>query len=79
MKKYKKGKLVQIYCNKCGRELVTQNGIVKEGDFHIEYRWDYFSRRDGIKHSFDMCEECYEKMIKEFKYPVLEEQYTEFI
>ena len=39
------------------------------------------SVENGIikKHSFDLCEECYDKMIKGFAIPVEEEDVTELL
>ena len=62
--------LVSVICNRCKKELKVENGIVKEGCFHAEAQFGYFSKKDGIKHFFDLCEECYDKMVKNFKVPV---------
>ena len=32
--------------------------------------WGYFSKKDGETHSFDLCEECYDKWIGGFQIPV---------
>ncbi|MDY2606616.1 MAG: hypothetical protein SOV90_01615 [Lachnospiraceae bacterium] len=55
-----------VKCNKCGRELKVSRGTIKEGVFSIDYVWGYFSEKDGEVHSFDLCENCYDKMLKEF-------------
>ena len=74
-----KKELTKIICNKCKKELCVENGILKEGCFSGNIRFGYFSNKDGKKHSFDLCEECYDKMIGEFAVPVEEEELTEFI
>ena len=74
-----KKELAAVICNKCKKELRVENGILKEGCFSGNIRFGYFSNKDGKKHSFDLCEECYDKMIKEFAIPVEEEELTEFI
>lgn len=79
MRVYKEEKLEKIYCNKCGREIKVENEIVKEGLFSVDYKWDYFSNKDGMKHSFDICEQCYNEIVKDFKYPVNETEYTEML
>ena len=79
MRVFKEEKLDEIYCNKCGRKISAENEIVKEGVFSIDYRWEYFSQKDGIKHSFDLCEQCYDRMVDKFKYPVEASDYTELI
>lgn len=71
--------LEKIVCNQCGRELKLENGIVQEGVFQGETRFGYFSGKDGERHSFDLCEECYDKMIKGFAIPVEEEDVTELL
>lgn len=71
--------LEKVICNKCGKSLKIEDGIVKEGWFHADYPFDYFSRKDGYIHSFDLCEECFDAVIKEFKYPVEIREMKEFI
>lgn len=69
MRKYIKieeNDLEMVKCNKCGRELKVSRGTIKEGVFSIDYVWGYFSEKDGEVHSFDLCENCYDKMLKEF-------------
>lgn len=69
MRKYVAGnekKIIDIYCNKCGKNIKVENNIVKEGVFSIDYKWGYFSRRDSEIHSFDLCEECYEELLNSF-------------
>lgn len=75
----KKTELAAVYCNKCKKELFVEKGILKEGCFLGESRFGYFSRKDGQKHSFDLCEDCYDKMVKDFSIPVEEEELTELI
>lgn len=71
--------LKKIVCNQCGRELKLLNGIVQEGVFRGEAHWGYFSERDGEHHSFDLCEACYEKMLKGFRIPAQVEEQTELL
>ena len=74
-----KKELTTVICNKCKKELHVENGMLKEGCFNGNVQFGYFSNKDGNKHSFDLCEECYDKMIKEFAIPVEEEEITELI
>ena len=79
MRVYKEEKLQEIYCNKCGKKIEIENEITKEGVFSVDYKWDYFSEKDGVMHSFDLCEDCYDRMVEKFKYPVSESEYTELL
>lgn len=74
-----KNELTAVVCNQCKKELKVENGIIKEGCFCVDIRFGYFSRKDGSRHSFDLCEECYDKLIKGFAVPVEEEEVTELI
>ena len=38
----------------------------KEGLFHSEYSWGFFSNKDGERHAFDLCEKCYDEWIGSF-------------
>ena len=80
MQKYtdsEKRTLEKVVCNRCGQELKLENGIVQEGVFSGDARWGYFSRRDGERHQFDLCEACYERLLEEFSIPVTIEEETE--
>ncbi len=73
MRRYKQktdAELTQVVCNKCGKCLNVERGILKEGCFHGSSSFGYFSRRDGETHSFDLCEECYEEITAQFAVPV---------
>ena len=82
MRKYGDGeekKLIQAVCNKCGRPLKLENGYLKEYCFSADTVFGYFSRKDGTKHHFDLCEDCYDRMTAEFALPVEEEQEAELL
>lgn len=69
MRKYNKETktiLEEMTCNKCGKQIKVENGIVKEGVYSSEYNWGYFSGKDGQQHVFDLCEKCYEDIIEKF-------------
>ncbi|MGN0403240.1 MAG: hypothetical protein ACI4HQ_13410 [Acetatifactor sp.] len=72
-------RLQKVVCNRCGRELKVEGGILKEGCFSAEYSFGYFSKKDGIKNCFDLCEECYDAMISQFKIPVDAVEETELL
>lgn len=79
MRVYRELQLEQMYCNRCGKKISLENGIVKEGILTVEQQWGYFSGKDGKRHSFDLCEECYDEIVKNFKHPVEEQEYTELL
>ncbi len=62
-------KTEQVICNGCGKEMEVENGILMEGCFHSDWMFGYFSKRDREKHTFDLCEECYDKMVETFAVP----------
>lgn len=59
----------KIICNQCGKEIPVSNNRETEGVFHVDYRWGYFSEKDGERHQFDLCEECYDALLKGFQIP----------
>ena len=68
---YEQGeKLSRVVCNRCGKELKVENGYLKEGCFTADVSFGYFSNKDGIRQRFDLCEECYDKLIVQFAVPV---------
>lgn len=79
MRVYEREKIKEIYCNRCGKRIEAENEVIKEGVFQVDKKWGYFSEKDGIMHSFDLCEKCYDKMIARFKYPVTVTDYSELV
>ncbi len=66
----------KMICNQCGKEIQVVNGQAREGVFSADYSWGYFSEKDGEKHSFELCEECYDALLKGFRIPAeIEEQW----
>lgn len=75
MKQYKKIESEEqvvdaVYCNKCGKNIVIENSIIKEGVFQGVTTWGYFSDKDGEKHEFDICEKCYDAFVRSFVVPL---------
>lgn len=58
--------LDQVVCNCCGKEIPKDCHGYFEDYIHIEKDWGYFSNKDGKHHSFDLCESCYDKILKNF-------------
>ena len=72
-------KLMRVVCNQCKKELKVENGYLKEGGFSADVTFGYFSQKDGMKHHFDLCEECYDKLVEQFARPVEKRQSTELL
>lgn len=82
MRKYiniQENALEQVCCNKCGKNIKVENGFIKEGCFHVEHVFGYFSKKDGMKHSWDLCEACYDDLVQEFAIPVDETEENELL
>ena len=71
--------LSQVICNQCGKELKVENGYLKEGCFTADVTFGYFSHKDGTRQQFDLCEECYDKLVKQFAVPVEESRNNELL
>lgn len=69
----------KIYCNRCKKMIPVSHGVTQEGVLHVEKTWGYFSGKDGEKHSFDLCEDCYDRMLGEFQIPADIEELVELI
>ena len=67
----------KIICNQCGKEIPVVDGYPREGVFSADQEWGYFSEKDGERHSFDLCEECYDRLLASFKVPADIENRTE--
>lgn len=73
------GRLDRVICNGCGKKLVVEDGIVREGVISIDHVWDFFSEKDGEVHHLDLCENCYDNFVRELKLPVEVEEQTELL
>lgn len=69
----------KIVCNKCGRILKMENGIIHEDFIHVRKAWGYFSKKDGNTQEFIICEDCLEKLEQEFAIPSKKYETTEMI
>ena len=82
MRRYDEGqekRLEKAVCNGCGRSMRVENGCLKEGCFSADAVFGYFSRKEGTIHHFDLCEDCYDKLISQFQIPVETEENTELL
>lgn len=62
--------LEKIICNKCGREIPKSDEIWLEDVLQVEKEWGYFSKKDGRRDHFDICEDCYDEWISSFAVPM---------
>lgn len=80
MKQYnEKQELTAIVCNRCKRLIPLDGGMLKAGVFSASMIWGYFSKKDGEIHEWDLCEECYDELMKTFAIPPHIEETTEFV
>ncbi|MCX4322822.1 MAG: hypothetical protein OSJ59_07625 [Lachnospiraceae bacterium] len=71
MREYREDrKLTKVVCNACGKNLLVENGILKEECIRVDHDFGFFGSKDGESDSFDLCEACYEKLIVGFAVPV---------
>lgn len=60
----KNQELKQYKCNMCGK-------IIEKGkDFAYVKDWGYYSNKDLERHSFNLCEKCYDELVNKFVIPV---------
>ncbi|MCD8104542.1 MAG: hypothetical protein LUF35_05980 [Lachnospiraceae bacterium] len=64
-----------LHCNGCGKTIEIEDGMYREGVLVVEQEWGYFSGKDGERHSFCLCESCYDRMVRQFVIPVKIEEY----
>ena len=59
--------------------MVVKNGVLREGVISVHHAWDFFSEKDGEVHHFDLCEDCYNDWINQFRIAVNVEEQKEFL
>lgn len=69
----------KIFCNKCGKELKQQENMIREGYFSADVIFGYFSNKDGLRHRWDLCENCYDELTDSFQIPVEENEESELV
>ncbi len=79
IKEAQEANLEKVVCNQCGKELLVEEGILKEGCFRVDYSFDYFSNKDGYIYSLDLCERCFDKWTGDFLLPPQVEEMKEFL
>lgn len=79
MKMYnRQKKLQEVVCNQCGKKLKVEKGMLMEGILEVKQNFGYFSAKDGLTHEFDLCEDCYDRLIEGFAVPVSEMEQFEW-
>lgn len=63
----KKELINKIYCNICGDEITKDVHGYFYDHLHVNKTWGYNSSKDGTSQQFDICEDCCNKMIHNFK------------
>ena len=76
---HKEDKIIKAICNRCGRMLIGEANLIKEGACTVRIDWGYFSHKDGETHQFCLCEECYDEIVKTFQIPVDISERTELL
>lgn len=69
----------EIICNKCGKKIRITGSQTGEDFLHVEKTWGYFSEKDGIKQSFNLCESCCDELLRAFTFPARSEEVHELI
>ena len=63
-------KIDKVKCNCCGNEITSDSNGYSSDYLSVSKRWNYHSNFDNQEHNFDLCEDCYKKLISTFKIPV---------
>lgn len=82
MREYKKEEtkaLERIICNGCGKIIAVKHGMPLEGVLQVRQVWEYMSNKDGEVDSFDLCEECYDRMTEQFRIPLSRTEAVELV
>mgnify|MGYP005974693533 FL=1 len=81
MRKWKQNEAVlqSVICNRCGKPLKVENGVLKEGCLQVCQTFGYFSAMDGTQVKFDLCETCYQELKKSFLIAPQEEEARELL
>ncbi|MDO5410832.1 MAG: hypothetical protein Q4F21_10315 [Lachnospiraceae bacterium] len=73
------GKMIGAACNYCGKIILQEQGVLKEDFASFRKEWGYFSDKDGITHTFDLCEACYDQITGAFQIPIHTEETKELL
>lgn len=62
-----KNKVEKVICNMCGNEIIKNEYGHFEDYLSVNKIWGYNSNFDGLEHSFDICQNCYNDLIERMK------------
>ena len=80
MKQYDEISKNEVYiCTCCGQMIASVDECDRAAFLDVSKAWGYFSKWDGCIHRFQLCENCYGKMIQTWCYLPDEEEQTEWI
>lgn len=68
-----------VVCNRCGKKLAVKEGLLREERRILMWHGTIFRRKDGEVHHFDLCEECYDGVTREFLIEADKEERTELL
>ena len=68
-----------VCCNMCGKKIEIKNEIPMEDFLSVKKTWGFFSGKDGLVHEFDLCEACYDELVRRFQIPVTETEIKEML
>jgi hypothetical protein len=57
----------------------VERGLIKEGCFTVDVSFGYFSKKDGSRHKFDLCEDCFDELVASLSIPAEVIQDTEYL
>lgn len=57
----------EIICNMCAKSIKKDEVGRFFDHLSVTKYWGYLSENDGQTHEFDLCEDCYNKFIQDFK------------
>ncbi|MBS4960904.1 MAG: hypothetical protein KHZ62_08840 [Clostridiales bacterium] len=61
--------VAEIKCNCCGNQIPKIHDEYFQDHLHVEKNWGYFSDHDGHRDVFDLCEDCYFRLLQSFIIP----------
>lgn len=68
-----------IYCNMCGKKIEQKQGIPMEDFVSVKKTWGYFSKKDGVVQECDLCEDCFDEIVRQFRIPAAQSELKEML